>query len=392
VTRYDDALPAFASIVAAETGSAALLRDCFLRDASGRLTFVVGPAVAEAERERIADRAAELAPYVESSASAVDTAEELFDDSLLRPDTGFPEWIDHPSFRGFVRLVERRIVGQDWLAAPREPLDGAPPIAVFASHKGGVGRSTALAVATAALANEGLNVLAIDLDLEAPGLGEILLSEPPRFGTLDYYVESSLSELDSSFFDDMVAVSTLSEGRGRVHIVPAVGSSAASYPQNVLGKIARAYLEKPTADGGSLTFLDRTRDLVGKLTARERYDVVFIDARAGLNEATAAAVLGLGAEVLLFGVDTPQTLAGYRFFLSHLERFRPSSSDEKDWRYRLRMVQAKSPADPARQAHFRTEAFDVFSETINDVAEGLEEEAFNLITTIRRHLTTLGRF
>jgi hypothetical protein len=251
-----------------------------------------------------------------------------------------------------------------------------PPIVVFASHKGGVGRSTALAVSAAALSQAGYNILVVDLDLEAPGLGAMLLAEQPEYGTLDYFVETSLGEVDDEFIGDLVATSSLAEN-GQVHVTPAVGAIGDASPQNVLGKIARAYVERVNDDGGIVSFLDRTRDLVTRLCAVNRYDAVFIDARAGLNEATAAAVLGLGAEVLLFGVDTPQTFAGYRYFLAHLQRFRPEASSEKDWRYRLRMVQARAQAGPTSEATFRTQAFEMFSDTVYDEEEGIEEEAFN---------------
>jgi CobQ/CobB/MinD/ParA nucleotide binding domain len=255
-------------------------------------------------------------------------------------------------------------------------MEGVPPIMVFTSHKGGVGRSTALGVSAAALSAEGFNVLLIDLDMEAPGLGEMLLKEAPKFGRLDYFVEDGLSELDDSFFEDLVIPSQLTTS-GLVHVVPVIGEAGNANPQNVLGKLARAYLEKARDDATVESFLDRTRKLVRRLAERTRYDAIFIDARAGLTEATAAAVLGLGADVLLFGVDTPQTFAGYRYFLSHLERFRPSASSESDWRYRLRMVHAKAQADPAAQARFRTEAFELFSDTLYDIEETMEEEAFN---------------
>jgi len=85
----------------------------------------------------------------------------------------------------------------------------------------------------------------------------------------------------------------------------------------------------------------------------------------------------LGAEVLLFGVDTPQTFAGFRYFLAHLQRFRPEASDESDWRYRLRMVQARAQANATSESTFRTQAFDMFSDTVYDEEEGIEEEAFN---------------
>ena len=303
----------------------------------------------------------------------------FFDPKLAEANIGVFEHLDHKAYRGFVRLVEHRIVGQDWLEPPHEPMNGVPPILVFASHKGGVGRSTALAVASVGLAERGYNVLVLDLDLEAPGLGGIFLGRKqlPKFGTLDYFVESTLLDLDDIFFENLVAVSPLTRGRGSVHVSPAIGSAGEANPQNVLGKIARAYLEVANADGAPITFLARTRNLVKKLSERFRYDAILVDARAGLNEATAAAVLGLGADVLMFGVDAPQTFTGYRYFLSYLQRFRPAASSENDWRARLRMVHAKASADSKKQADFRTQSFEMFADTLYDLEEGIEDTSFN---------------
>lgn len=262
---------------------------------------------------------------------------------------------------------------------PQDPINDVPPIVAFASHKGGVGRSTALAVASNALAESGYNVLVVDLDLEAPGLGGIFLGtkELPKFGTLDYFVESTLTDLDDHFMESMISVSPLTRGRGSVQVSPAVGLAGEANPQNVLGKIARAYLEITNTDGTVVTFLNRTRHLIKRLSQRSRYDAIFVDTRAGLNEATAAAVLGLGAEILLFGVDAPQTFTEYRYFLSYLQRFRPTVSTEHDWRARFRMIHAKASSDPKRQADFRTQAFELFADTLYDLEEGLEETSFN---------------
>ena len=41
------------------------------------------------------------------------------------------------------------------------------------------------------------------------------------------------------------------------------------------------------------------------------------------------------------------------------------------------MVQAKAQADPKAQARFRTRAFEMFSDTLYDAEEGIEEAAFN---------------
>lgn len=172
--HYDDALPAFAALVREKLGEQAVLEHLFLRDASGRLTLVILKEVSPDILINLREQSKAILPWVDIN-NPVALPSDLFDDSLSDPTIGFPEWIDHVSYKGFVRVLERRVVGQDWLRAPLAPISGAPPVVVFASHKGGVGRSTALAVTAAAISREGFNILVIDLDLEAPGIGEMLL-------------------------------------------------------------------------------------------------------------------------------------------------------------------------------------------------------------------------
>ena len=119
----------------------------------------------------------------------------------------------------------------------------------------------------------------------------------------------------------MIAPSPFSGGKGLIDVVPAVGRSSDSHPANVLAKLARAYLELPQNEGPPKSFLAQTQELLGQLSTLNQYDAILIDARAGLNESTAASILGLGADILLFGVDTPQTFASYRYLLAHLARF-----------------------------------------------------------------------
>jgi hypothetical protein len=374
MTLYDDALPEFAAAVYKVLGPK-ILDHTFLRDSAGYLTLLVSDPLLPEELEKIKAEAQQLGPWVDQ-ALPIATKSDLFDQDTIENTSSSSEYIDHPDYTGYVRIVERRVVGQDWLREPAGVIHEAPPIVVFASHKGGVGRSTALAVSAFSMSKRGLNVLVVDLDLEAPGLGSILLRQHPSLGSLDYFVEAGVSTVNDDLLESLVASSELTEN-GLIHVVPAVGTQSLKYPQNVLGKIARAYVEYTDAAGRTITFLDRTRDLITRLVARRTYDAVFIDARAGLNEATAAAILGLGAEVLFFGVDTPQTFHGYRYLFAHLSRFRPAKSDEDDWRYKFRMVQAKAKADPKALSEFRTKTFALFADTLYDSEEGIEEEALN---------------
>lgn len=358
--HFDDSLPAFTALVQQEWGSSAIAENFFLRDVTGRLTFVVlNEKYSTEDRTILASKATELlGNYVDGDGFAVATPDELFDDRLKDLTKARKLHLNSSTFSGEVLLVDRRMVGADWLRniAPT----AAPPLRlVFASIKGGVGRSTALCILAAHLAAQGRRVLAIDMDLEAPGLGNMLLLNEtlPTFGLLDYLVEQNLGPIDDQFYADMVGSSWLGGGRGRVDVIPAIGQRSISNPTNVLAKIARAYLDvgasSKTGDLSiePLSFMDHMRALIERLATPLRYDVILIDARAGLHETTATAVIGLGAEVLFFGLDQPQTFAGYELLFSHLATLPPTNVDD-DWRNRLRFIQAKAPESPAMREKF----------------------------------------
>ncbi|NMM26582.1 MAG: ParA family protein [Glaciimonas sp.] len=349
---FDDALPVFAALTKQTWGGQALVDNLFLRDANGRLTLVVLDQHSSEQREQLAKEASSrLKVYVDEDFS-VATPDELFDDRLKDFSHARRLELRHAEFKGEVMLVDRRLVGADWLLQPSAPIR-TPARLVFASIKGGVGRSTALCVLAAHLAAHGKRVLTLDLDLEAPGLGNMLLPGEtlPEFGLLDYLVEQHLGLLSEEFFADLVAPSWLGGGKGRVDVIPALGRRSLQHPENVLAKIARAYLVGSPTDGGDSTgFTDHIQRLLTRVAVPSSYDVVLIDARAGLHETAAAAVIGLGAEVLLFGLDQTQTVAGYELLFAHLATL-PCQADD-DWRERLNLVQAKAPLDAQARTGF----------------------------------------
>ncbi len=359
---FDDSLPAF---VRALTKAGINLRPkagVFIRDTRGRLSFVMENELGNEAAEKVtAEIDNNLLPYISplgpiADQSAPGAKRVLLDQEalLLRINVG-------PSDEGLtVRLIDRRAVGADWLHAPGAFV-ATPPRLVFASLKGGVGRSTALSVLAAHLAESGHALLGGDLDREAPGGGSMLIdtTATPLFGSIDFFVESALRDnLDDGFMRDCIAASWLGGGRGRIDVIPSIGSKSLDNPTGVLAKLARAYLESSDREGHQRTFLGQVQELVRRLTELSRYDAVLVDARAGLHETTAAAILGLGADILLFGVDQRQTIVGFNILLSHLKQF-PVASAEEDWRYRLRMVQAKASNDAAL-ATYRAHMFDLF--------------------------------
>lgn len=360
--RFDDSLAIFVHTLIGVLGRGEVQDGWVLRDATGRLTFisrsVISPAKCKAAEKALSNR---VRTYCHEGMVVLNIDQPGIS-SIKDRARGYKETLSTEDGDIVINILEQRIVGQDWLTAPAPSLSVTPPRYVFASIKGGVGRSTALAVVAADMAHQGRKVLVVDMDLEAPGIGAMLLNgeELPRFGLLDAYVEIGLGGIDREFMLDMVAASPFGKGRGLIDVVPAVGSLGQNHPANVLAKIARAYLENPSESGETLGFQGHTQQLVVELASLKHYDAVLIDARAGLNESTAAAILGLGATVLLFGEDTPQTFAGYRYLLAHLARF--PRIPEDDWLLRLRMIHAKASADAGRQQAFRDSAHAIFQE------------------------------
>jgi hypothetical protein len=339
---FDESLPLMIDLVARAWGSTAVASCVFLRDAIGRLTVIVlDPGRTGVEREELSAMInVQLGGYADPSGISVATPEELFDESLREAGIGLAFPIDRESFKGSVRIVDRRVAGADWLRRPTTENPTTPRL-FFVSLKGGVGRSTALCVLAAHLAASGRRVLAIDLDLEAPGLGTMLLDQTtlPRFGLLDYLVETNLAEVADGFLSDMVGSSQLSGGRGSITVVPALGTLSNNSPMNVLGKLARAYLVSEN-DSSLNGFTAKIEKLIDRLTSAGDHDVVLVDARAGLHESTAAAAVALQGNTLVFGMDQPQTYAGYRALLAQM-----ALTLGADWKTRLHLVEAKVGAD-----------------------------------------------
>ncbi len=157
--RFDDSLPAFLLVIIEQLGPDMLERGVVLRDASGRLAFFAPDPLDPATIERVAQHLRKtLGSYARFDWVMAD-CNDFGASTVLCDATALPVLIG----ASHTRLLDRRMVGADWLRAPA-PMSAQPRRFVFASLKGGVGRSTGLAVAAVALASRGLRVLAIDLD------------------------------------------------------------------------------------------------------------------------------------------------------------------------------------------------------------------------------------
>lgn len=206
-------------------------------------------------------------------------------------------------------------------------------------------------------------------------------NELPDFGTLDYFVEAGLSNVDESFLTNLSGDSFLGAFGARVTVIPAIGAQTVRYPENALAKIARAYLEVPQENGPAKSLTEQLRGMLTAFEETRAYDAILIDSRAGLHETAASVILGIGAEVLFFGLDQPQTFQAYRLLMAHLARF-PSQPND-DWRERLCFVHPKA-SDSARERQEAASRFsnlygELSSQPVSSVsAENLTADDFSL--------------
>jgi Mrp family chromosome partitioning ATPase len=344
--RFDDSLPRLVAILNAEyPKDLAAAEPIVIRDFEGRLGVILDVPAADLEglNNAVAEHLGRYArpedPVRGRDAGGVS---RIVEEARTAPVIKI-EGVN-------IRLLDRRIVGADWMLRPVLE-SGAIPRIAFISIKGGVGRSTALSIAATHLALAGLRVLTVDLDFEAPGLGATLLTpeELPTYGVVDWLVENGVSGIDSTFRADCIGRSSLLDG---ISVVPAFGSQTMAHPADALAKIARASLED-MREGSRMSLRDQLQEMLASFEATGDYDVVLIDGRAGLHETTAAPVLGLGAKVLLFGINEPQTFQGYAFLLAHIRDRIPGGTD---WEENAWFVQAKADPGDAEIAQERFNA------------------------------------
>jgi len=139
-----------------------------LRDITGRCSVLVDDRVPLAAVPTGADLL---------FASELFAPEDMLDRRLLRMIS--VEGRDVP-------VIEQQATGDGWTSLPIEGSDRDTGNAVaLYSFKGGVGRTTTTTLLAWQLAKRGKKVLVVDLDLESPGLGELLLPagrQPGRLG------------------------------------------------------------------------------------------------------------------------------------------------------------------------------------------------------------------
>jgi hypothetical protein len=335
----------------------------FVRDVTGQLTAILDDnslaadqwnVIADALHDRLGVFSPGMARVLLRKSDLIDEADVFESPDRIRVPEAGNTW-----------LIDRLISNQEWLRQPRLTR-ATTALGVGFSLKGGVGRSTALGVLAWHFARQGKRVLAVDLDLEAPGLGSILLADLPAYGLVDWLVNAVVSPPDETFLRECIALSPVaSESPGLIQVLPAFGTRTKNY----VAKVGRVFIPTTNPDDGEVGFTERLDTLV-RMIARQGDppDVVLLDSRAGLHDVGAAAVTQLGAEVFMFARDEPQGWTAYRLLFQHLARSKGVAygMPDNDLRWRLKMVAAQLEKTEGALSRWTDASYETWSELYDD--------------------------
>ncbi|MCL4821147.1 MAG: hypothetical protein KJ067_18580 [Vicinamibacteria bacterium] len=258
-------------------------------------------------------------------------------DSAWDSATGSEKW----------RVLDRHRSRTAWFRdqAPgwQAPSEG-PPVIVFYSFKGGLGRSTLLASFAIQRAQAGDRVCVLDFDLDSPGLGSMLSADSSgltaSWGVVDFLIEGSCDGANlSDYFHRCDRVS----GGGEIVVFP-----AGRLDETYVEKLARVDFDEPsaTSNRGLVELLTRVR-------AELAPQWILLDARTGLSEPAGELLSGLAHLHVLLGTPQEQSWLGLGRVLDRLGRARVEAREAQA---ELLMVQAMVPErQPAQQ--MATESF-----------------------------------
>lgn len=326
--HFEDVLPKSRDLFLADLDKDSIEEVLVLRDLRGRVRLFLKPKPgAEPSVSKVCGR---LQPILERELGHFwgkviepDTEKGAFADVLrpvrderqpIKPASEYPKWW----------IIERHTTKSGWTLRQHEPpwplVKQAPAIVSFYSHKGGVGRTTALCAVAIHAARKGRKVVAVDLDLEAPALGTLLAgTSPPAVGVTDYLLEKLLA--GGSYapdLDEFTALQTqpelIGEGGETIVCVP-----AGKVNEHYIEKLARLDYELMAHPVASER--EPLSDLLRQLKARYTPNLILLDCRAGLHDLGGLAVQRLSHANVIFGLDSQQSWDGLRCIVRALGSF-----------------------------------------------------------------------
>ena len=202
----------------------------------------------------------------------------------------------------------RKILDPPWEISKQN----GPPIIVFYSFKGGLGRSTALAAFAVQRSRLGEHIVVIDADLDAPGVGMLLAVDQyggtSPWGLADYLLEKKMGQFQIRDYIHVCAREAVT-GNGKISVIPA-GTVDENYP----GKIARIDLE-PSEDAiPEHPLINLLLDIKDQVHP----DWILIDARSGLSEIAGLLISGIAHLYVILGTPSDQSWNGIHLIIERI--------------------------------------------------------------------------
>ncbi len=214
-----------------------------------------------------------------------------------------------------------------------------PITATFYSHRGGVGRSTALGYAARILADRGHTVLCVDMDLEAPGLAAL-------FGQGDNVQKGEglvplLFHLDQGGDPDIMNHILRVSETDELYCLPA-GRPSAEYARMLRFIDPTAYYQEEK---------NPLRDLVGQLKEGLSFkpDVLLFDARTGLNALNGPLLFDLSDLAIIAFFPHPQARDGTRSLINGLLSSYTNRTNGNRLTPEPRFIVSPIPSSPAAE-------------------------------------------
>ena len=211
------------------------------------------------------------------------------------------------------------------LLNPESNFVSKTPIIGYYSYKGGMGRSTHLAISATHLARKyNKKIVILDCDFEAPGFSNFFLENPaaPRYqdGLIEYFFNSEIDDeinLDNYSWE----VSKEFSKDGEIRIFPAGNLDIEYIDNKMFDNHLKHYLEGLSRlDFSSKeTIIDKFKLLIKQIEKQYNPDAIFIDSRTGFTDVFGIIGLKLASHVVGFFSNSVQNLPGIYQFIDSVK-------------------------------------------------------------------------
>jgi len=255
-------------------------------------------------------------------------------------------WEQARHYDSKLAILDRHRSRTMWFTNQEAPIwqapDDGPPIVVFYSFKGGLGRSTILASFAIQRARMGERVCVLDFDLDSPGVGNLLSADSTgltaSWGIVDFLLDIDKGDAPLSDYYhrcDRVA------GDGEISVFPA-GKINESYAD----KLARVDMET-NAKLGIERLLDRIQNELNS-------QWILIDARTGISDSAGLLLSGIAHLHVILGTTQEQSWQGLNRVIT---RFGEDRIEHGQTQSEIILVHAMVPTgNQGNEAHNRFEA------------------------------------